>query len=85
MHHEQNFAKTFLKTIIGEKYNVKVQQNLQWRGIKPHLWLITYPQGGGKMLKLAAPYVLTAAKFDVFASIIKNLKTPSSHVSMMAQ
>jgi hypothetical protein len=37
------------------------------------------------MLKLAAPYVLTTTEFNTFASIIENIKTPSSHVSTMAQ
>jgi hypothetical protein len=35
------------------------------------------------MLKLAAPYVLTIIEFNIFASIIENLKTPSSHVLTM--
>ncbi len=43
MHCEQNFAKTFVKTIIGEKDNVKVQCDLQWKGVKPHLLLTANP------------------------------------------
>jgi hypothetical protein len=35
------------------------------------------------MLKLVAPYVLTKSKFDTFATTIKNLRTPSRHVSIM--
>lgn len=37
------------------------------------------------MLKLATLYILTYVEFDVFATIIKNLKTPSSLVFTMAQ
>jgi len=37
------------------------------------------------MLKPATPYVLTNVEFDTFAIVIKNLKTPSGHVSAMAQ
>ncbi len=37
------------------------------------------------MLKLATLYILTNVEFDVFATIIKNMKTPSSPVFTMAQ
>jgi hypothetical protein len=43
------------------------------------------PKKNDKMLKPTAPYVLTTEEFEVFASIIENLKTPSGHVSNMAQ
>jgi hypothetical protein len=43
MHCEQNFAKPFVKTIIGEKIRLKVQLDLQRKGIKPHFWLIINP------------------------------------------
>jgi hypothetical protein len=54
-------------------------------GIKPHLWLITNPQRGGKMLKSIALYVLTSVEFDIFVLVIENLKTPLGHVLAMAQ
>ncbi len=83
MHCEQNFAKNFLKIIIREEDTVKVWRDLQRKGIKPHLWLTTNPRRGGKMLKLVAPYVLTIVELNIFASIIEDLRTPSSHVSTM--
>ena len=85
MHCEQNFAKNILKTITGHKDTIKVRRDLQRRGIRRHLWLTPHPKKNGKMLKPAAPYVLTSAEFNVFANIIDSLKTPSGHVSNMGQ
>ncbi len=85
MHCEQNFSKNILKTVTGHKDTVKVRRDLQRRGIRPHLWLIPNPKKKGKMLKPAAPYVLTSEEFEVFSSVIENLKSPSGHVSNMAQ
>jgi hypothetical protein len=48
------------------------------------MWLIANLRRGGNMLKLVAPYVLTTTKFNTFAFIIENLKTPLGHVSTMA-
>jgi hypothetical protein len=64
---------------------VKVRCDLQRRGIRAHLWLIANPKRGGKMLKPTTLYVLTNVEFDIFASFIENLKTPSRHVSTLAQ
>jgi hypothetical protein len=61
-----------------------VQRDLQCRGIRPHLWLIANPRRGGKMLKPVAPYVLIITRFNTFAFVIENLKTPSRHVSVIA-
>jgi hypothetical protein len=47
------------------------------------MWLTANPKRGGKMLKLAAPYVLTIIEFNIFTSIIQILKTPSGHVLTM--
>jgi hypothetical protein len=47
--------------------------------------LIANFRKGGKMLKLATPYVLIAVEFDIFAYVIENLKTLIGHVSTMAQ
>jgi hypothetical protein len=85
MHCEMNFAKNILKTVSGHKDTVKVRRDMQRRGIRPHLWLVPHPKKNGKMLKPAAPYVLTTEEWEVFATIIENLKTPSGHVSNMAQ
>jgi hypothetical protein len=67
MHCEMNLAKNFLKTITGKKDTVKVRRDLQQKGIRLHLWLTANPRRGGKMLKLAAPYVLSNRDFKVFA------------------
>ncbi len=85
MHCEHNFVKCFLEIITRDKNTVKIQCDLQHRGIKPHLWLIVNPRKGGKMLKSTAPYVLTIAEFNIFASIIEIFKTPLGHVSDMGQ
>lgn len=85
MHCEQNFAKNILKTVTRHKNTIKIRRDLQRRGIKSHLWLIPHPKKNNKMLKPAAPYVFTTEEFEIFASIIENLKTPSGLVSNMAQ
>ena len=85
MHCEQSFAKNILKTVTGHKDTLKVRRDSQRRGIRSHLWFIPHPKKNGKMLKPTAPYVLTTEEFEVFASITENLKTPSGHVSNMAQ
>lgn len=43
------------------------------------------PKKTGKMLKPTTRYMLTTEEFDVFASNIESLKTPSGHLSNMAQ
>jgi hypothetical protein len=67
MHCEMNLAKNFLKTIIGKKDTVKVQRDLQQKGIRRHLWLIANPRRAGKMYKPATPYVLSNKDFRDFA------------------
>ncbi len=62
-----------------------MRQDLQHRGMKPHLWLTIDPQRGKKILKLVAPYVLTPSEFDTFATTIENFRTPSRHVSVMGK
>ena len=81
MHCEQNLLENILKIITRHKDIVKVRRDLQRRGIRKHLWLTNNPKKTGKMLKLAAPYVLTTEEFDIFASTIESLKTPSGHIS----
>jgi len=85
MHYEQNFVKNVLKTITGEKDDVKVWHDLQGKGIKPQLWLTTNLRRGGKMLKPAIGFVLSTIEFDSFATTIEKLKTPLGHVSNMAK
>ena len=85
MHCEQNLSKNILKTITGRKDTVKVRRDLQRRGIRKHLWLTMNPKNSGKMLKPAAPYVLTSEEFDIFARTIESLKTPSGHISNIGQ
>jgi hypothetical protein len=85
MHCEQNLSKNILKTITGHKDTVKVRRDLQRQGIRQHLWLTSNPTKNGKMLKPAAPYVLTSEEFDKFASTIETLKTPTCHISNMSQ
>ena len=85
MHCEMNLAKNFLKTITGKKDTVKVRRDLQRKGIRPHLWLIPNPRRGGKMMKPAAPCVLSDSEFDKFASRIESLKTPSGFSSALGQ
>jgi hypothetical protein len=81
MHCEMNLAKNFLKTITGKKDTVKVRRDLQRKGIRPHLWLSANPRRGGKMLKPAAPYVLSDREFEVFAQTLELLKMPSGYAS----
>jgi hypothetical protein len=85
MHCEQNVAKNILKTVTGLKDTVKVRRDLQRRGIRSHLWLTPHPSKNGRMLKPAAPYVLTNDEFDAFANTIESLKPPTGLVSNMAQ
>ena len=85
MHCEQNVAKNILKTVIGLKDTVKVRRDLQRRGVSSHLWLTPHPTKNSRMLKPAAPYVLTNEEFDAFATIIESLKPPTGLVSNMAQ
>jgi hypothetical protein len=85
MHCEMNLAKNFLKTSVGMKDTVKVGRDLQWKNIRKYLWLARNPRRGRKMLKLAAPYVLNDDEFKVFASTIKNLKTPIGHSSNLGK
>ena len=81
MHCEQNLSKNILKTITGHKDTIKVRRDLQRRGIRKHLWLTSNPRKQGKMLKPLAPYVFTTEEFDIFASTIESLKTPSGPYS----
>jgi hypothetical protein len=48
------------------------------------LRLIANPKRGGKMLKPITMYMLTNVEFDIFTLVIENLKTPSGHVSTLA-
>jgi hypothetical protein len=82
MHCEMNLAKNFLKTIVGTKDTVKVRCDMQRKNIRRHLWLVPNPRRGGKMLKPAAPYVLTDEEFKLFADTIEHLKIPSGHSSI---
>jgi hypothetical protein len=81
MHCEMNIAKNFLKTITRKEDSVKVRQDLQRKGIRKHLWLAANPRRGGKMLKPKAPYVLSNAEFETFASTLEMLKMPSGYAS----
>jgi hypothetical protein len=85
MHCEMNLAKNFLKTIVGTKDIVKVRRDMQRRNIKKHLWLVQNPRRGNKMLKPAAPYVLTDEEFKLFANTIESLKTPTGHSSSLGK
>jgi hypothetical protein len=76
-----NLAKNFLKTICGKKDTVKVRRDLQRRNIRPQLWLVQHPRNPTKMVKPAAPYVLTDAEFEEFVMCIESLKTPSGYSS----
>lgn len=81
MYCEMNLAKNFLKKITGKKDNVKVRWDLQQKGIHLHLWFIANPRRGQKMLKPAAPYVLSNGNFVVFAQTLELLKMPSGYAS----
>jgi hypothetical protein len=72
MHCEKNkLAKNILRTITWEKDTVKVKQDLQCKGLRPHLWLIPNSRRPGKFLKPVASFVLTTSEFDVFCSTIE--------------
>jgi hypothetical protein len=81
MHCEMNLAKNFLKTITRKKDTMKVRRDLQWKGIRRHLWLLPNPQRGGKMYKPAASYVLSDEDFNEFARMLEALRTPSGYSS----
>jgi hypothetical protein len=81
MHYEMNIAKNFLKTITGKKDTVKVRRDLQRQGLRRHLWLVSNPRSGEKMLKPAAPYDLSDHEFEVFASTLELVKIPSGYAS----
>jgi hypothetical protein len=85
MHCEMNLAKNFLKTLTRKKDTVKVRGDLQRKGIRRHLWLVPNPRRGGKMLKPAAPYVLSDADFAVFARTLESLKMPSGYASNLGK
>jgi hypothetical protein len=78
-------SQNILKTITGYKDTVKVRRDLQCRGIRKHLWLTSNPKTPSKMLKSAAPYVLTSEEFDIFASTVEFFNTPSSHIINISQ
>jgi hypothetical protein len=81
MHCEMNIAKNILKTIMGKKDTIKVRCDLQRQGLRKHLWLVPNPRRGRKMLKPAAPYVLSDREFEVFASILESVRMPSGYAS----
>jgi hypothetical protein len=85
MHCEMNLAKNFLKTIIGLKDTVKVRRDIQRRNIRKHLWLTRNPRRAGKMLKPAAPYVLSEEEFNSFCNCLESLKTPTGHSSVFGK
>jgi hypothetical protein len=49
------------------------------------LWLIPNPRRGGKLVKPTASYVLSDVEFDVFASTLESLKTPSGYASVLGR
>jgi hypothetical protein len=49
------------------------------------LWLTPNPRRGRKLVKPVAPYVLSDAEFDVFASTLESLKTPSGYASVLGR
>jgi hypothetical protein len=85
IHCKMNLEKNFLKTLMGKKDTIKARRDLQRKGIRRHLWLVPNPRQGGKMLKPAAPYVLSDADFAVFSRMLESLKMPSGYVSNLGE
>ena len=82
MHCERNLAFNTLATISGDKDTVQVRRDLKRMGLdqRNHLFLQPHPRKPGRMLKPAAPYVLTPTEFDQFCTTLEKLKTPSKYV-----
>ena len=80
-----NLSKNFLKTISGKKDIVKVRRDLRRRNIRPHLWLTQSARNPNKMVKPAAPYVLSKTEFEAFVSCIESLKTPTGYCSVLGK
>jgi hypothetical protein len=83
MHCEMNLAKNFMKTITGMKDTIRVRRDLQRKRICRHLWLMPHPRKTGKLVKPVTPYVLSEKEFEVFASTIESLKTPSGYSAVL--
>ncbi|KAL3699461.1 hypothetical protein R1sor_017483 [Riccia sorocarpa] len=70
MHTEKNICNNLLKTILGEKDQPAVRQDMQNRGIHSDLWLQTVshrlPNRAPVTLKPKAPWVLSPFQREVF-------------------
>ena len=78
MHCERNLALNTLGYLAGDKDTVQVRRDLKRMGLEqrrhPH------PRKPRRMMKPAAPYVLTSDEFDTFCSTLEKIKTPSKYV-----
>jgi len=74
-----NLAKNLLKIVSEKKDTVKVQRDLQRRGIQQHLWLTPNPRRTDKILKSAVEYVLSDKEYEQFADVIASVKLPSEY------
>ena len=71
MHCEKNVCENLLKTLFGETDDAKSREDMQTRGIRPHLHL-QRNLDGHTHLKLDAPYVLTKNEQQQFHHIDGN-------------
>jgi hypothetical protein len=77
------FSKEFLEDYIKEEAHCEVQERFTKWNIMRHLWLTANRRG--KIMKPQALYVLTAAKFEVFAHTLESMKLPTRYSSNLGK
>jgi hypothetical protein len=79
MHTEKNVAENILRTLFGEKDNMKVRLDLQNRNIRRHIWLRRMGNGDGKVYMPDAAYVLSKSDQALFLRTLKALRLPTHY------
>ncbi|KAL3685350.1 hypothetical protein R1sor_003372 [Riccia sorocarpa] len=83
MHTEKNICNNLLKTILGEKDQPAVRQDMQNRGIHSDLWLQTVPHRlpnrAPVTLKPKAPWDLSPFQREVFLARLAKLRVPTGY------
>ncbi len=85
MHIEKNVCESLIKFLFGTKDTIKVRQDMEVCGVRPHLWLKRYPHNLGKIFKPVAPYVLTPEELKTFMSRLGSLKVPSNYCGALGK
>lgn len=79
MHTEKNVVENILRTLFGEKDNMKVRLDLQNRNIRSRLWLRRMGNGDGRAYMPDATYVLSKSDQAQFLRTLKALKLPTHY------